>query len=157
MNKETAIFIDCDYFYHLSKRFQLKIDFLEFYKLLIKKFGENKVYYYSSINPKSKNYKSHQSLLNKLSEFGYIVKTSRLIENKSNKTYYSNLDVQIVLDVMRIIESCSKIILISGDRDFAPLFKLIKSKGKETILIGMPIMTSNELKGESTKFYNLKK
>lgn len=156
MKNKTAIFIDGDYFYHLSKRFQLKIDFSEFYKLLNQKFGESKIYYYSSTNPKSKNFKSHQSFLSHLFRFGYIVNTSKVIENKSNKTYSSNLDMKIAIDVIDLIDSYSKLVLISGDRDFVPLFKLIKSKGKETILIGMPIITSNELIKESMKFYNLK-
>jgi len=155
--KKSKILIDGDYLYHLIKRFKIKIDFNKFYDLLNKSFGQSVIYYYSSTPLENKKRQQHISFLDHLSKFGYHVKRFNLTKAKSGEIYSSNIDVQIVLDALEGINEYHSIILISGDSDFVSLFKSIKDKKKDAILIGMPSMTSRHLISESTKFYNLRK
>lgn len=47
----------------------------------------------------------------------------------------SNFDVEIAVDVMKVIDRCDSICLLSSDADFAYLNTHLKTKGKKVILI----------------------
>lgn len=64
---------------------------------------------------------------------------TRLIKNDAHGSYItipkSNFDVEITLDAIRLSSKYKTICLLSGDADFVPLLRALKSQGKKIILI----------------------
>jgi uncharacterized LabA/DUF88 family protein len=78
-----------------------------------------------------------------LSQSGWEVKfrTPKAFSDGSKK---ADQDVNIAMDIVRIIDMVDVIVLCSADGDFAPVLKWCKEKGRLTIVYGCGI--SHELK-----------
>ena len=76
------------------------------------------------------------SFLKKLEQLGYIVKAKEVKRIKISKSAYEwkgNLDVELTIDVLGNINNFDTLILMSGDSDFAPLFRCGKSSTQNGI------------------------
>ena len=100
----------------------------------------------------------------KLEKLGY-----RLIL-KPVKTYYThtgdkvrkaNCDVDMTYTMMRERNAFDKILVLSGDGDFLPVLKHLRSKNKEVIVLSRSERTAKEIKqfagGEFRDFHYIKK
>ena len=85
----------------------------------------------------------------KLASFGYTLIL------KPVKTYYqnnervkkkANCDVDMTFYMMKELENFNSCIILSGDGDFLPVLKHIKSKGKEVTILGRGKRTAKEIK-----------
>jgi len=128
VNTATAIFIDGDWLYAATRRINRKVDYANFFSILIKKFGTNtKIYFYGAINSTDKKQTRFYALLRKI---GYQVFCTELI--KREDTFISKgLEVQLAVDAMQRLSSFKKFVLVSGDGDFFPLLeKIIYKRAK---------------------------
>ena len=74
--------------------------------------------------------------LKKLEKLGYVVKAKEVKRIKISKSSYEwkgNLDVELAIDVLGNINNFDTLILMSGDSDFAPLFRRSKSSTQKNI------------------------
>lgn len=85
----------------------------------------------------------------KLSQFGYILylKPVKLYEQEDGTTRRkANCDVDLALHLLKESTNFDKIILLSGDGDFLPVLKYLKTIGKRLIVLGRSERTAKEIK-----------
>lgn len=143
INTPTAIFIDGDWLYATTRRINRKVDYANFFSVLIKKFGTNtKIYFYGAINSADKKQTRFYALLKKI---GYQVSCTELIKRK-DFFISKGLEVQLSVDAMQRLPSYRKFVLVSGDGDFAPLLKKIIDNRIDILIISLPFTTGYQLR-----------
>jgi len=152
INAQTAIFIDGDWLYAATRRINKNIDYAKFFNVLIKKFGEKtKVYYYGTIDPTNKQ---QEKFYRSLKKTGYIIRCIK-VKKIGDRVIPGGLDISLAVNVMRILSSLKKFILVSGDSDFAALLQQARQIGVNTYVIALPLSTGYLLKQATNTFLNL--
>ena len=85
----------------------------------------------------------------KLEEFGYklFLKPVKLYEQEDGTTKRkANCDVDMAFHLMKEKDNFSKIVVLSGDGDFLPVLKYLKSQNKEVIVLARAVRTAREIK-----------
>jgi len=85
----------------------------------------------------------------KLEQFGYTVllkpvKTYK--EEDGSRHRKANCDVDISFSLMRDASVYDRLILVSGDGDFLPVLKYLRSEGKRVLLLSRSERTAREIK-----------
>lgn len=139
----VAVFIDGDWLYTATRRINKRIDYANFFNILINNFGEEtKIYFYGTINPINKQ---QARFYISLAKIGYIVHYIKLIK-RGARFVSKGLDVELAVDAMRILPSLKKFVLVSGDGDFAALLKQVIDNGVNVLLISLPFFTGYYLR-----------
>jgi len=137
--KKVGVFCDDSNLYHSCQKYGWRVD-LEKFKNFLEKFCEVKfINYHIAIPEKSDaNYQKTEEFLEKIRQFvsvkekklKYMVAARQLIKK-------GDVDVEIVLDVVRNIENLDAVVVLSGDSDFLELRNyIVKDKGKMIIFVG---------------------
>lgn len=99
----------------------------------------------------------------KLALFGYVlkikpVKTFGFGESQTKK---ANCDVDLTFDLMRFMSQYEKLVILSGDGDFAPVLNYLRVKGKKINILARSERTAREIKqlvgGDFADFTYLRK
>lgn len=148
MAKRVSIFIDGANFYHGLKSINLRysdifFDFEKFVKNILSGDELTTVYYYNAPLKENLNkyvYWNQVKLfdrLRKTSNFKVILCKRQKRLDKDDNEYYliKGDDIHLALDMLRgaCKNKYDKVILVSGDGDFAPLVRYVKKEGKEVI------------------------
>jgi len=90
-------------------------------------------FYYGKV----KENKGQQRFFQMLKDRGYTLRTKpvKYIKTPHGLLLKGNLDVELTLDMSQKIQENDSFILFSGDSDFAPLVKLVKSFDKSVIVV----------------------
>jgi len=75
-----------------------------------------------------------QTFISTLEYLGYKVEISQ-ITGKEGMLVGTNMDVELVVDVVRKIDTFDTFVLVSGDSDFAPLLEFLNEKGKTVEIV----------------------
>jgi len=137
-NIPIAIFIDGNWLYFATRKINRQVNYANFFNVLINNFGaKTKVYFYGAINPINKQQVKFYTSLKKI---GYIVHNVKLAK-KGDIFISKGLEIELSVNAMRILPSLKKIVLVSGDNDFAPLLKQAIDYGVSVSLIALPFTT----------------
>ncbi len=167
MAKRISIYIDGANFVYGMKSLSPKysdyhFDFESFIKKII---GENDLidilYYNASlkqaVNPR--RFKEQQKLLarlRKITKCKVVLCKRQKRFNKDEEEYYTikGDDIHLALDMLNDAweNKYDKVILFSGDGDFAPLLKYVKNKNKRVEVISFYELASKNLLNEADKF-----
>jgi len=167
MVERISIYIDGANFVYGLKTLSPKysdyhFDFENFIKKIIGKNDLIDILYYNAslkqaINPR--RFKEQQKLLSrlrKITKCKVILCKRQKRFNKDDEEYYTikGDDINLALDMLNDAwkNKYDKVILISGDGDFAPLLKYVKNKNKKAEIISFDKLTSRNLINESDKF-----
>jgi len=143
LNIPTAVFIDGDWLYFATRRINRQINYVNFFNILINKFGaKTKIYFYGAINSTDKQQVKFYTSLKKI---GYIVHCVELIKRKDTFVV-KGLEIELALDAMQILPLLKKFVLISGDNDFVPLLKKAINYNVSVSVIALPFTTGYLLK-----------
>jgi len=85
----------------------------------------------------------------KLQKFGYclFLKPIKLYEQEDGTTRRkANCDVEMAFHLMMEKDNFSKALILSGDGDFLPVLKYLKSIGKEIVILSRSERTAKEIK-----------
>ena len=84
----------------------------------------------------------------KLDEFGYelIIKPVKIYGEGDTQTKKANCDVDLTFDLMRYMSQYNKLIILSGDGDFAPVLQYLKKKHKQVIVLARGNRTAKEIR-----------
>ena len=135
INIPTTVFIDGSWLYFATRRIGKQINYAEFFDTLINQFGpKTKIYFFGAINPIDRKQTKFYSLLKKI---GYVVHLVELVKIHNIFTP-KGLDVELVVNAMKILPFLKKFVLVSGDGDFAALLKQIINSGVSVSLISLP-------------------
>ena len=142
---KTAVFIDAANIFYSQKNLNWQIDFLRLKKYLEKETDIWKIFFYSSYQPgKTKEVK----FFNFLRMNGYIIKSKKLKYIKTSKSdgyHKGNLDVELTVDAVHNKDKYKSFLLFSGDGDFSPLIKYLKSHKKRCYVFAFKKSVSIDL------------
>jgi len=150
------VFIDAANVLYSQKTLGWKIDYQKLKQYLLQEGDLRGLYFYTG---KMSDYDKQVKFLKKMKQYGYDVKAKDVKFIKVEENIYErkgNLDVELVIDVLKNIDNFDTCILMSGDSDFAPLVDEIKMKGKLVVVLSTKGHISKELI-ERAKYINLKK
>jgi len=138
-NKKVGIFCDSANLYHAYQKYGWRVDIKKFKKFINQYCNLEFLNYYLVIPAKNDaSYRGTQAFIKKIKP-SVIIKSKELkytpIGGRIMKK--GNMDVEITLDVVRMIDNLDTVILISGDSDFLELKNyIIKEKKKSIIFMG---------------------
>ena len=128
MEKEKVVFfLDYANVNRAAREKRYRLD----YQDLLQYVGENRFliegYSYVPINPRNEHRRDGE--IDDLWRSGYIVKTK--LGTIAGGTYKCNFDVEITMDVLRVLYQVKPdiIVLASGDADFVPLIQEVRKSG----------------------------
>ena len=106
------------------------------YEKLLVFFSENssiqQAYYYTAVENERDLYTN--SFYFALKKIGYylVTKPLKIFANGEKK---GNLDIEIALDMLECADKVDRVVLFSGDGDFAPLLEQMRRKGVKTEVV----------------------
>ncbi len=85
----------------------------------------------------------------RLEQFGYdlFLKPVKLYEQEDGTTRRkANCDVDMAFHLMKEKDNFERVIVLSGDGDFLPVLKYLKSQNKEVIVLARGVRTAREIR-----------
>ena len=154
--KTTYVFIDAANVFYSAKTLKYKIDFYKFIQFLKSSLEAKRVLYYTGFDP---NNKKQTNFLRLLGNFGYVLKQKpiKVIKSGGNKIDKANVDVELAIDVILSLAKFDRLVLVSGDSDFAYLVKKVKKAGKVVWVVSSRGHISKELIGLADKYLPFEK
>ncbi len=138
-SKKVGVFCDDSNLYHSYQKYGWRIDFERFKQFLAQYCNLQFINYYIALPERSDIvYSGTQRFLEKIKEH-VAIKAKRLkytpVAGKIIKK--GDVDVEITLDVVRMIDSLDVAIVVSGDSDFLELKNyVVKDKDKKILFAG---------------------
>jgi uncharacterized LabA/DUF88 family protein len=155
----TAIFIDGANLHASAKLLGFNIDF----KKLLRVFGGEhaRALYYTAVNDSTEEIPL-QKLLDWLSYNGFIVRWKPMQEYTrpdGSKKIKGNMDMEIAVDMLDLADKVQRIVLFSGDGDFAALIEAAQRKGAFVTVVStmksQPPMIHNDLRRQADQYLDL--
>jgi len=134
--KKVGIFCDGANLFHASKENRWQIDLGKFKDFICKFCDLQFINYYLTIPAKNdSNFYGTSSFIEKIKPFVNIKsKELKYIPIGGQVMKKGNMDVEIILDVVRIIKKLEVVIIMSGDSDFLELGKYVVCENKKNII-----------------------
>jgi len=134
--KKVGVFCDDSNLYHSYKKYGWRIDF-EKLRRLLKKYCDLKfINYYIAIPDRTNSvFEGTENFLQKIMPFVSVrKKRMKYIPIEGKMTKKADVDMEIALDVVRVIDKLDVVIIVSGDSDFLELKNYVVYDKKKNIL-----------------------
>jgi uncharacterized LabA/DUF88 family protein len=157
--RRTALFIDAENLYYIQKTLGWEIDFERLYQFFAKKTLLYNAFYYTSVDPQSEKHAEKVHFLEGLPFVGYTVRSKevKIIKAGDRLIKKGNLDIEIVIDMFNTMRLYDQVVLFSGDSDFARALELLRTHGKEIIVISTKGFVSKELINTADKYVDIQR
>lgn len=138
---KTYAFIDASNIIYGARAEGWLLDQKKLFQYLKNKFSVSEAFFYYGKDSKNKK---QEKFLNKLRQFGYNLRIKEM--KRYGKRTKANCDVDLTMDMLLKAREYKRAIVLTGDGDFTPLLKYLKSVKKEIIVISSPHITAKEIK-----------
>ncbi len=147
--KKAAIFVDGSNMLYTQKDLGWYIDWLKLKNFFSEHYELISARYYVALrhNPTDEQRKFQQFLATN----GFAITSKQLKEitdRSGGKVFKGNLDIELVVDCLTSIDQFDVAILLSGDGDFLPLIRALRSSGKQVKLYSTRGFSAIELVSE---------
>ncbi len=155
---KVALFVDGVNMFYAQKKLGWHLD----YKRILHYFVPNpenlyNAFYFTGVQNPTES--KEENFLNALTMMSYTVrrKTVKIIfdMDSGEEVRKANLDIEMVIDMFNTTENYDKAIIFSGDSDFERALELLRTKGKEIIVVSTRGMVAIELINAADKYYDL--
>lgn len=142
MNKKIGIFVDVqNIYYTVMQVYQSHFD----YNHLIKKIRTQGKIVVANAYATNKNDQNQSKFQKLLAHFGYRLKLIDYLI-RADGSSKADWDMGIAMDMIQNSPSLDRIVLATGDGDFAEVVKYVKSKSPLSVHVyGVPGLTANKL------------
>ena len=141
MSKNVAVFIDVANLYYSARGQDVDVDYVALLKHATKGRDLIRAYAYSGLDPENENQRNFHSFL---ARHGYKV-VSKDIRKYGDGKVKANLDIELVVDMMKTSRNLDIAIVVSGDGDFAPAIRAVQEMGVRVEVISFRGNTSSDL------------
>ena len=141
MSKNVAVFVDVANIFYAAKAAGVDIDYVTLLKAAIAGRDFVRAYAYTGLDPENENQRQFHSFL---SRSGYKV-VSKDIRKYGDGRIKANLDIELVVDMMKLSRNLDVAVVISGDGDFAPAIRAVQEMGVRVEVISFRGNTSSDL------------
>jgi len=149
---KSVVLVDGQYLHFALRGLKAKIDYTKLMQFLKNRYAPVlKVLFYTGVDQKSDKQRRFLVLLQKL---GYEVH-SRPIQKVGDALLLKGLDVELATDILIWADSCDRIVLLSGDADFAPSVAALAKKGVIAEVLAFHFIFSQRLRQASQEFTDL--
>jgi len=141
VSKNVAVFVDVANIFYAAKAAGVDIDYVTLLKSASAGRDLVRAYAYTGLDPENENQRQFHSFL---SRSGYKV-VSKDIRKYGDGRIKANLDIELVVDMMRMATHLDIAVVISGDGDFAPAIRAVQQMGVRVEVISFRGNTSSDL------------
>jgi len=141
VSKNVAVFVDVANIFYAAKAAGADIDYVTLLKTAIAGRDFVRAYAYTGLDPENENQRQFHSFL---ARNGYKV-VSKDIRKYGDGRIKANLDIELVVDLMRMARNLDIAVVVSGDGDFAPAIRAVQQMGVRVEVISFRGNTSSDL------------
>ena len=151
MSKNVAVFVDVANIFYAAKAAGADIDYVTLLKAAVAGRDFVRAYAYTGLDPENENQRNFHSFL---ARHGYKV-VSKDIRKYGDGKVKANLDIELVVDMMKTARNLDVAIVVSGDGDFAPATRAVQEMGVRVEVISFRGNTSSDLMDVADAFYDI--
>ncbi len=151
MSKNVAVFVDVANIFYAAKAAGIDIDYITLLKSATANRDFVRAYAYTGLDPENENQRQFHAFL---ARSGYKV-VSKDIRKYGDGRMKANLDIELVVDMMRLAEKLDVAVVVSGDGDFAPAIAAVQQKGVRVEVISFRGNTSSDLMDVADVFIDI--
>ena len=141
MSKNVAVFVDVANIFYAAKAAGVDIDYVTLLKSATAGRDFVRAYAYTGLDPENENQRQFHAFL---ARSGYKV-ISKDIRKYGDGRIKANLDIELVVDMMRMAQHIDIAVVVSGDGDFAPAIRAVQQLGVRCEVISFRGNTSSDL------------
>ncbi len=141
MSKNVAVFVDVANIFYAAKAAGVDIDYVTLLKAASAGRDLVRAYAYTGLDPENENQRQFHAFL---ARNGYKV-VSKDIRKYGDGKVKANLDIELVVDLMRTARNLDIAVVVSGDGDFAPAIRAVQQTGIRVEVISFRGNTSSDL------------
>jgi uncharacterized LabA/DUF88 family protein len=151
VSKNVAVFVDVANIFYAAKAAGADIDYVTLLKAAVAGRDFVRAYAYTGLDPENENQRNFHSFL---ARHGYKV-VSKDIRKYGDGKVKANLDIELVVDMMKTARNLDVAIVVSGDGDFAPAIRAVQEMGVRVEVISFRGNTSSDLIEAADAFYDI--
>jgi uncharacterized LabA/DUF88 family protein len=133
--------VDVANIFYAAKAAGVDIDYVTLLKSAVSGRDFVRAYAYTGLDPDNENQRNFHSFL---ARHGYRV-VSKDIRKYGDGKVKANLDIELVVDLMKTARNLDVAIIVSGDGDFAPAIRAVQEMGVRCEVISFRGNTSSDL------------
>jgi uncharacterized LabA/DUF88 family protein len=141
VSKNVAVFVDVANIFYAAKAAGIDIDYVTLLKAATVGRDFVRAYAYTGLDPENENQRQFHSFL---ARNGYKV-ISKDIRKYGDGRIKANLDIELVVDMMKTARNLDIAVVVSGDGDFAPAIRAVQEQGVRVEVISFRGNTSSDL------------
>jgi uncharacterized LabA/DUF88 family protein len=141
VSKNVAVFVDVANIFYAAKAAGVDIDYVTLLKSATAGRDFVRAYAYTGLDPDNENQRQFHAFLTRS---GYKV-VSKDIRKYGDGRIKANLDIELVVDMMRMAQHVDIAVVVSGDGDFAPAIRAVQQLGVRAEVISFRGNTSSDL------------
>ena len=139
VSKNVAVFVDVANIFYAAKAAGVDIDYVTLLKASTAGRDFVRAYAYTGLDPENENQRQFHSFL---ARSGYKV-VSKDIRKYGDGRIKANLDIELVVDMMRMAQHIDIAVVVSGDGDFAPAIRAVQQQGVRVEVVSFRGNTSS--------------
>ena len=141
MSKNVAVFVDVANIFYAAKAAGVDIDYVTLLKSATAGRDFVRAYAYTGLDPENENQRQFHQFL---ARHGYKV-VSKDIRKYGDGKVKANLDIELVVDLMKTARNLDIAVVVSGDGDFAPAIRAVQEMGVRVEVVSFRGNTSSDL------------
>ena len=141
MGKNVAVFVDVANIFYAAKAAGVDIDYVTLLKSATAGRDFVRAYAYTGLDPDNENQRNFHSFLAR----NHYKVVSKDIRKYGDGKVKANLDIELVVDMMKTARNLDVAIVVSGDGDFAPAIRAVQEMGVRVEVISFRGNTSSDL------------
>jgi uncharacterized LabA/DUF88 family protein len=151
LSKNVAVFVDVANIFYAAKAAGIDIDYVTLLKSATAGRDFVRAYAYTGLDPENENQRQFHSFL---ARNGYKV-ISKDIRKYGDGRIKANLDIELVVDLMKTARNLDIAVVVSGDGDFAPAIRAVQEQGVRVEVISFRGNTSSDLIDVADQFTDI--
>ena len=141
MGKNVAVFVDVANIFYAAKAAGVDIDYVTLLRSSTAGRDFVRAYAYTGLDPDNENQRNFHQFL---ARHNYKV-VSKDIRKYGDGKVKANLDIELVVDMMKTARNLDVAVLVSGDGDFAPAIRAVQEMGVRVEVVSFRGNTSSDL------------
>jgi len=141
VGKNVAVFVDVANIFYAAKAAGVDIDYVTLLKSATAGRDFVRAYAYTGLDPDNENQRNFHQFL---ARHQYKV-VSKDIRKYGDGKVKANLDIELVVDLMKTARNLDVAVIVSGDGDFAPAIRAVQEMGVRCEVISFRGNTSSDL------------
>jgi len=151
VGKNVAVFVDVANIFYAAKAAGVDIDYVTLLKASSAGRDLVRAYAYTGLDPDNENQRNFHEFLRR---HGYKV-VSKDIRKYGDGKVKANLDIELVVDMMKTARNLDIAIVVSGDGDFAPAIRAVQEQGVRVEVVSFRGNTSSDLMDVADQFTDI--